>query len=166
MRTSIAIALFVLAAACSKKHDDHKASETPTAAAPTERATTGDPVDTCALVPKDKLEAIVGPIGGRYEPDMPARGSLLGTCSGVAQKGSVAISARPSTEWDKNVKTASGGHDVAGLGDKAYMTSRALLVQPAGKPYYLRISFVAAGSGTPDEAISTDIAKLALDGTK
>jgi hypothetical protein len=170
MRTSVAIALLVLAAACGKKtnHDD-KASEKPTttAAAPAaDRATNGDPVDTCALVPKDKLEAIVGPIGGRYEPDMPARGSVLGTCTGVAQKGSVAISARPAAEWDKDVKSATDGHDVANLGEKAFMTSHALLVQPAGKPYYLRIGFVTAGSGKPDEAISTEIAKLALDGAK
>lgn len=163
MRTSTIVALVWFAAACGKKDDSNTSSKT--GAPPTPAVAAPSKVDTCALVPKDKLEATVGKVSSNWAQEMEPGAVLLGTCGAVTDKGHVTVEARPSDQMDGRAKNASNAHPVAGVGQKAVMTESGLLVQPAGTGYFL-VVMVEDADHHQDEATATAIAKIAVENAK
>lgn len=117
-------------------------------------------VDTCALIARADVEAVVGPLAQDPKADQP-QGSLLGGCDFMtADYTSVSVSARPAREFDATVKYAgekAALQPVAGLGEKAFQTRYGLMIQPAGKPYFLTV--VVLSGGAMNAALSLDIAR-------
>ncbi len=118
-------------------------------------------VDVCALLSKEEAEAVVGKLS--TDPTAkPSQGSLLGECDYMAASGTfLMVSARPATEFDATVKyTAKRGatEEIPGLGQKAYLTEAGVMVQPAGKPYFV-VVFAAGGQPGTGKKTSVDIAK-------
>lgn len=117
-------------------------------------------VDTCALIARADVEAVVGPLAQDPKADTPA-GSLLGQCSYYGADASLILSARPAREFDGTVKYAgekAAVQPVAGLGEKASQTQYGLMIQPAGKAYFLTVVVMRPG-GALDGALSVDIAR-------
>ncbi|WP_406069382.1 hypothetical protein [Micromonospora sp. NBC_01638] len=103
-------------------------------------AVTAEPVDTCALFTADDFASVVGKPAGQPEKQEP-QGSLLGGCTYLSKDVTVSVyvTARPGREWDDSVK-AHGDVSVSGVGEKAFWADNVgLLVQPAGKPYFLQV---------------------------
>jgi hypothetical protein len=108
-----------------------------------------EPVDVCAMVSREDAEAVLGKL--MKEPEtQAAQGSMLGGCNYMSESGTfMMVSARPAGEFDGTVKyTEKKGPytEVPGLGEKAYDTTAGVMVQPAGKPYFV-VVFAAGGSG-------------------
>ena len=99
-------------------------------------------VDTCAMLSKADAESVIGALTA--DPQVgPARGSLLGQCTYPAGRGdSITISAHPADEFDGTVGYSSKSNSaqpVADLGGKAFQTPYGLMIQPAGKPYFIAV---------------------------
>ena len=140
---------------------------TPTAPPPAEAKAPeapppADVPDLCTLLTKDQVEAALGKVTG--EPMTQAsQGSFLGSCTWMAEKGSVILSARPANEFDATA-AVNKGTDVAGVGEKASMTKTGLLVKLAGKSYFLHVMTMSGSK--MDDASAEAIAKSAVAGVK
>lgn len=181
MRKLSLVAVVLLSVACKKKEESAPAAPAekpaatapapaegaPAAAAPTPAApaAAAATVDACALMPKDKVEAILGKLDTDLMAGTP-RGSDLGSCTVGSAKGAAMVGARPAGEFDATAKYAKNGHDVAGVGEKAVMTDSGMLVQVAGKPYFLQVTVMDMKTTKQDEALATALAKLAVENAK
>lgn len=158
MRLAFAVALICAAPAC-KKQDDAAKTDQAAPTPPSAPASTAEPVDTCALMPKDQIEAKLGTPDG--EPKrLPARNALLGHCSWMfPDYSNAAVSARPVGELAETT-----GKQVPGIGEQAMFSDGALVVKLAGKPYYLQV-MVMTPKGL-DEARTLELAKIAVANVK
>jgi hypothetical protein len=139
---------------------------TGSAAAPAATAapTNGAPVDVCAAIPKDKVEAAVGKVTGDPTKD-EARGSLLGQCSWMTESGMAIVSARPASEYAGTV-SAYKGTDLPGVGEKAATTNDVgVMVKPAGTAYFVQV-MVMGTDGKLNADKSKALAKVAADNLK
>lgn len=115
--------------------------------APPPTGVNGAEVDVCALLdPADAMAAA----GTLYKPAeaRPAQGSLLGQCEYFGNKLMLMLSARPAAEYNGTLSFAAekgGSQSVGGLGSKADMTPMGLMIQPAGKPYFILVYTMAGG---------------------
>jgi len=176
MRALLFALVVVSAVGCKKKEvsepagnkpAETKPAETkptePTPAAPPaaeakapEAAPPTDVPDLCTLLTKEQVEATMGKVTG--EPMKQAlQGSFLGSCTWMAEKGSIILSARPGNEFDATA-AVNKGTDVAGVGEKASMTKTGLLVKLAGKGYFLHIMTMSGSK--MDNASAETIAKV------
>lgn len=161
-------AAFAGLVACGKPADPAPA-QLPTAAvaaAPAEAvnappppsALAGEPVDTCAMLDAatatQSLGALITPPQAQE-----AQGSLLGGCNYMGDKGMLMLTARPDAEYRATVDFASkkgGARAVEGLAGEATVTLAGLMLQPAGKPYFLVIYPLI--NGKFDEALAVRLA--------
>jgi hypothetical protein len=102
------------------------------------------PVDLCTLLGKADIDAVLGGPAGKAMP-MPSEDPLRDECMYVRadQKMMLDIGTRPASEFDSIPQRQPKDKPavaVAGLGQKAFQTPDALLVQPAGKPYFLMLA--------------------------
>lgn len=97
-------------------------------------------VDTCAMLSKADAESVIGPLTADPEAK-PPRGSLLGECTYAGSGAdSINLAAHPADEFDGTVGYSvkkGEAHAVAGIGDKAFQTPYGLMIQPAGKSYFV-----------------------------
>lgn len=119
----------------------------------------GKPVDVCALIDSADAIAVAGKL--YKEPTaQPAQGSLLGQCDYMGDKAMLMVSARPSAEYKGTVDYAAkkgGAKAMEGLGSAADMTPMGLMIQPAGKPYFIMVYTMAGGQF--DEAAALAIGR-------
>lgn len=119
----------------------------------------GEPVDVCALLDSADALAVAGKL--YKEPSaQPAQGSLLGQCDYMGDKAMLMVSARPSAEYRGTVDYAAkkgGAKPMEGLGSAAEMTPMGLMIQPAGKPYFIVVYTMAGGKF--DEAAALAIGR-------
>ena len=111
---------------------------------------TAKTVDACALLSKADAESVIGPLSAEPEAK-PPQGSLLGECKYAgAGTDSIDVTAHPADEFDGTVgyseKHKADVQPVAGLGEKAFQTPYGLMVQPAGKNYFV-VVLVMKGMG-------------------
>lgn len=107
-------------------------------------AVKGDPVDVCALLATEEVEAIIGKLSEPPKPGTPT-GSLLGEClwqSTAKGYNMVTVSARPAGEYQATVDAATkrdAGKPIVGLGAQAVNTRAGLMIKLADKPYFLTV---------------------------
>jgi Protein of unknown function (DUF3558) len=169
MRIVFSALLVVAVAGCGKKKEaDPKAeAKTVETTTTTKPSLNGEPVDTCALLTKDQIKAVIGADAADPKKYMEPAGSLLGECSWMAGNYMIQVHARPAGEFEGSVETMKTKKDIAGVGEKAVLTEAGMLVKIAGKPYFLQV--LAAGDAKTDEEKEqkvTDIAKAAVANAK
>jgi hypothetical protein len=97
-------------------------------------------VDACALLSRADAESVIGPLSAAPAAK-PPQGSLLGECkySGSGTD-SITVTAHPADEFDGTIRyplKKKQAQAVPGLGEKAFQTPYGLMIQPAGKPYFV-----------------------------
>ncbi len=118
----------------------------------------GQAVDTCALLDAAAAAGSVGALAKPPEAQVP-QGSLLGGCNYLGDRGMLMLTARPAGEFAGTVAYAGkrgGLKAVEGLAGSASLTSMGLLLQPAGKAYFL-VLYPLLG-GRFDEAAAVQLA--------
>ena len=169
-RIGIMVVLAGMLVACKGK-DEASQSAAPSATEPTgaPAATAPTPapaggIDVCSLVTKEQVESVLGPLTADPAPQA-AQGSLLGGCDYAFEGGMASVSARPAREFDGTVKASGEATELAGVGERAFTTSKAgVLAQPAGTSYFLHI-FAMSGTGM-DHAKAAELAKVVVPGAK
>lgn len=120
----------------------------------------GQPVDVCAMLPKEDAEAVLGPLLMGPKSGKP-QGSLLGECTFMSKKNVVAmVSARPAGEFADTVKLSSKNAPakaVAALGSEASSTQYGLMIKLADKPYFITV--LAGPMGKMDHDTSLAVGK-------
>lgn len=113
-------------------------------------------VEVCALLEVSDAVAILGALSKPPEAK-PARGSLLGECEYAGAKGSGSVSAHPADELEGTIEYMGKSKPVQtipGLGAAAYVTDYGVMVQPAGKPYFLSVFMVGDSGPAMTEALA------------
>jgi hypothetical protein len=116
------------------------------AAPPSPAGVNGQPVEAGALVAAPESQA--------------AQGSLLGGCNYMGENGILMLSARPASEYTATVAYAErngGARTLEGLPGAASLTSVGLMLQPAGRPYFLVVYPLV--SGKFDEGVAQQLAR-------
>lgn len=135
-------------------------------APPPAPAANGAAVDPCAFVSKDQIKTLIG--GEIDEPEkMAGMGSMLGGCNWRKPDFSsmMSVQARPAGEFEATSNVGKNKKEVAGVGEKAFMTDAGMFVKVAGKPYFLHVMAMGADA-KQDEGKATELAKLAVAGAK
>lgn len=176
----VLLALLVTFAACGKKKEGGESSSTKTTETKSADTPPADPtmpppsapaaasaVDPCEFVTTDQIKTLLGADPEPAEKNA-ATGSMLGGCNWRDKdfKTMLSVQARPAGELEATAKYAKNQKEIPGLGEKAYMTDAGIMVQPAGKPYFLHVMAMAGGQVKQDEAKATELAKLAVAGAK
>jgi hypothetical protein len=120
----------------------------------------GGPVDVCALFTDADFEAVLGePPASPGAPDTP-QGSLLGGCTYVTAQGTVvAVTARPTDEYEATVASYDAAPVAGTPFEAAFAESVGMFARFDGEPWFLHI--LAAGRNDPatsDEGLSVEIA--------
>ena len=105
------------------------------------------------------VAAAIGPAQAPPKVNPPT-GTLLGGCEFTGAKGTASVTAHPADELDGTVRSdlkKGRAKAIAGLGEKAFHTPYGVLVQPAGKSYFLSV-FVMVGMNY-DAAVSEKLAR-------
>lgn len=164
-RIGIMVVLAGMLVACKGK-DENKTSAAPSPttapAADTPTPAPASGIDVCSLVTREQVEGVLGPLTADPAPQAP-QGSLLGGCDYAFEGGMASVSARPAREFDGTVKASGEATELAGVGEKAFTTSKAgVLAQPAGTSYFLHV-FAMSGTGM-DHAKAAELAKVVVAG--
>lgn len=169
MRTTLFAIAVCVVAGCGKKEEAKSSSPTTTTteSKPVEAKKAsnlnGDPVDVCAQMAKDKVEAIVGKVT-REPQSLQPQDSLLGQCTWSLESGFAMVSARPASEYEGTVKYAGDTKEVAGVGEKAaFAPQTGFLVKVPGKQFLLQV-IVTGDDDKGDKTAS--LAKLAVEQVK
>lgn len=113
-------------------------------------------VDVCALLAEPDASAVLGKLSQPPQAQTP-QGSLLGGCDYFGGKGSGSVSAHPANEFSGTIKHAGKKKPVqalAGLGEAAYATEYGVMVQPAGRSYFLSVFIVGDNGPALTEALA------------
>jgi len=125
------------------------------------RPTTAEPVDVCAMLSKEDVEAEVGPLASDPSVDSAA-GSFLGGCTFVTANGAaINVSARPAHEYEGTVEYATRrgpAEKVADVGTEAVFTKVGLFVKYDDAPYFIQV-LAAKTPGVWDKELSAELAK-------
>lgn len=135
-------------------------------APPAAPAVNGASVDPCTFVTKDQAKAIIG--ADIDEPEKtPGTGSMLGGCNWRKPDFSsmLAVQARPASEFEATANVGKNKKEIAGVGEKAFMTDAGMFVKVAGKPYFFHVMAIGADA-KQDEGKATELAKAAVAGAK
>jgi hypothetical protein len=149
------------AAACSREPDPavqlpqdvrEAVQNAPAAPAPPAART----VDVCALLAEADAVAVLGTLTNPPQAQAP-QGSLLGGCDYAGAKGSGSVSARPADEFAGTVEYMGKRKPVrqlSALGEAAYATEYGVMVQPAGRSYFLSVFIVGDNGPALTEALA------------
>lgn len=113
-------------------------------------------VDVCALLAESDAIAVLGKLS-KPPQAQAARGSLLGECEYFGDKGSGTVTAHPADELAGTVEYMGKSKPVRtlpALGAAAYATDYGVMVQPAGKPYFLSVFIVGDDGPALTEALA------------
>ena len=113
-------------------------------------------VDVCALLAESDAVAVLGALSKAPLANAP-QGSLLGECEYAGAKGSGSVSAHPADELEGTIEYMGKKKPVqklSGLGQVAYATDYGVMVQPAGKPYFLSVFIVGDNGPALTEALA------------
>lgn len=161
---AVATVVLLLAGCGGGSSNNKSAGGSSTTQAASAGATAGggtDGLDVCSWYTTDDAAAVLGKpvpkaVAGK------AQGSLLGKCDFSTGEGSaISISARPADEYQGSVD-AVDGTKVANLGSGAAFSDSGLLVQPAGKDYFIQIIAMPEPGKFGDEAMHVTVAKTVL----
>lgn len=159
-----ACSLGLLLGAC----EDKPSVNAPAATAPVAVATKAPappaakvPVDGCELLPLAEVAAIIGPISASGVKK--GEGPMNANCAYVTddKSGRLTATVMPSDylrssleQLDQQGKPAK---PLSGVGEKAFETIWGVMIQPAGKPYYLVLH--VSKEGKDGKALGVELAK-------
>jgi hypothetical protein len=129
------------------------------AAPPSPAGVNGQPVEACTLLDAEVAAQSLGALVAAPE-SQAAQGSLLGGCNYMGENGILMLSARPASEYTATVAYAErngGARTLEGLPGAASLTSVGLMLQPAGRPYFLVVYPLV--SGKFDEGVAQQLAR-------
>jgi hypothetical protein len=114
-------------------------------------------VDACAMLSKADAESVIGALSAEPQAK-PPQGSLLGECNYAGSEAdSINVSVHPADEFESTIRySAKKGEaqPVEGLGEKAFQTPYGLMIQPAGKSYFVVVIVVKGAAINGDAALA------------
>lgn len=153
------LAVAGVVAACDKPQTAAEATPPAAAAPATAASPRGEAVDTCALLEAEAAAQAIGALATPPEAQTP-QGSLLGGCNYMGAGGIVMLTARPADEYAATVDYAASRGAAKAIDDLpgiASLTSAGLMLQPAGKPYFLVVYPLIGGAF--DESAALQLAR-------
>ncbi len=119
------------------------------------------PVDACALMPAGQLEVHVGELAGAAH-SVAVQPPIVAMCrQRMVNDLQATLTLRSLTDWGA---MGEGGSVLTGLGERATLTHRGVMLKLAGKPYFFHALVTGANGIEQDKSV--ELAKIVVGAAK